>query len=412
MLYNTRAMLRASPVGGPLSTRYLLFLRTILVGTLLLEALYAPDASRTMDWIALALPIYGICSFALWGLERFRGLYPPLAQASFLLDLGLVASATYALPTGSGGVFVAFFLVVLNSTLLRRPGFSLLVAGAACLVYGALALSDPATQADPGRGLKFALLAAIGFFSVFMITYANGIERHTAEPFERRIAWLERLSLVGKALAGILHEVKTPLGTIVLGVENVRGRLRRGESVETELGVIVREANRASEILVNFLEFTRPAELALSPLPIKAPLDAVVAALRVRLEERGVALEYSPSDVMIQGSERHLIQAFMNLFMNAIDAMPDGGRLSVRHEQREGRVRVRITDTGTGIAAEELDALFESAAAPRPGRAGFGLGLGITRWIVQRHGGELRIESPGPGLGASATVSLSAAAEI
>ena len=388
-----------------MSSRYLLFFRTILAGTLLLEAMYAPEAKRVLEWVWVSFPLYGICAFTLWALERFGRLSPLSVQGSFLLDLALAGSAAHALPGRSMGVFVAFFLIVLSSTLLRKPAFSFLVAAAACLVYGALTWGGDG--ADPGRSMKFALLAAIASFSAFMTTYARAIESDTAGPYERRIAWMERLSMAGKALAGILHEVKTPLGTIVLGVENIRAKLRRGEKVDEELDVIRREAERASEILVNFLEFTRPAELALTPLRLAEPLDKAAAAMRLRLEERGVALDCAPAtEALVLGSQRHLVQAFTNLFMNAVDAMPGGGRLTVRQEERAGRAWVRISDTGAGISAEDLVDIFEPASPERPGSRGFGLGLGIARWIVSRHHGELLIESPGPGLGACATVSL------
>lgn len=401
------AGISAGSAGGSGSTRYLLFFRAILLGNLLLAAMYAPEAGKAWDWIRGVFPAYAACALALYGLERRVGWTRAAARWSFLLDVGFAASAAYALPGDSMGLFIAFFLVILSSTLLREPVFSILLAGVVCAVYTGASQPGAAAAADPGRLMKLALLAGIALFSVFMAAYAQQIERSIAEPYELRIAWLERLSLVGRALRGILHEVKTPLGTILLSVENLRGMLRRGEDVEAELVVIAGEAERASQILDNFLEFTRPVDIALEPLSLSAPIEKVLAAMRGRLEERDIRLEpdLDPT-TRVLGSERHLVQAFTNLFMNAIQAMPSGGMLSVRQARSGGMACVFIRDTGRGMEGVARADLSDADPESQPDARGFGLGLGIVRWIVQKHGGGFSLESPGPGRGATALLRL------
>ncbi len=390
-----------------MSTRYLLFFRTILLGTLLLEVLYAPEAPEALGWMLVAFPLYGACALALWGLERFGRMPPAVVQWSFVLDIGIASSAMYMMPGDSTDFFVAFFLVILSSTLLRKPAFSFLIAAVACLVYGGLVLPGDGLTADPGRFMKLALLIVIAFFSTFMTSYVRQIETKTAEPLEKRIAWMERLSMVGRALSGVLHEVKTPLGTVVLSVQNVRDMLRRGEDVDEELSVISSEAERASEILANFLEFTKPVEIKLTRLRLADPLEKVAAAMRPRLEERDIVLnQEGPQETLVMGSERHLIQVFTNLFTNAIEAMPSGGTLSVGRKLEEGRASVRITDTGSGIEKKNLEGIFEPYLTTREDSGGTGLGLSIARWIVQKHKGDLLIESLGPGKGAAVTVKI------
>lgn len=396
--------LPVAPGPASASTRYLLFFRVVLLAALSLEAMYAPEMDRAVSWIGTVFPIYGVLALTLYGFDRLGRLPASIVPWSFLLDIGIAASAAYALPGRSMGFFFAFFLIVLSSTLLRKPAFSFLVAAAACLAYGSLSGGGPD---DPGRWMKLALLAAVAFFSAFMTNYLRHIERGTAEPYERRIAWMERLSLAGRALSQVLHEVKTPLGTIVLGAENVRAMLKRGEDVEEELDVISQEAKRASLILTNFLEFTRPVEIELSPLDLAVPVGKTLTAMRPRLEERGIEVEERLRPGMtVLGSERHLAQALTNLIMNAIEAMPSGGRLTLSLEPEGASAVVRVADTGVGLDAGELEGVFDGSPSLRPDAKGYGLGLGIARWIAQKHGGDLSLESPGRGKGAAAVLRL------
>lgn len=371
-----------------------MFFRAALFGTLLLGTLHAPGAEGALRWTSVALPLYLLCAVGLWARERFATLPGWLAPWTFLLDIGVAVSAAYALPGRSADFFVAFFLIILSSTLLRKPKVSFLVAAAAAAAY--LATTD---SSDPGRWMKLALLGLAPFFSTFMATYVRTIE----DPYESKLAWLERLALAGRGLSAVLHEVKTPLGTVVLSAANIRRKLARGEDVEAQLSLIESEARRASDILADFLEFTKPAELELVPMALREPLDQALAALSPRFEELGVKVaREARAAARVRGSARHLVSVFANLLDNAAKAMPSGGTITVVEEERGGRARVSFRDTGLGIAPERLAGLFE----PHADAGGYGLGLSISRWIVEKHGGELTLSSDGPGRGALAVVEL------
>lgn len=378
------------------------------MGALTLEALRAPVPAAAWSWMGTAFPLYGACALGLWVRERFWSLDRRVAPWTFALDIGLVATAAKAFSGGPTDFFIACFLVILSSTFLRKPALSFLVASAVCLVYG-LSIPGDLAVSDPSPYMKVALLAAMAFFSVFMTNYARKISDETAEPYEKRLAWMERLSLVGRALAGVLHEVKSPLGAILLGAENCRTRLKRGEEAGPELDLIEGEAERASEIIVNFLEFTRPAKLSLSRLRLADPLEKALSVMSARLEEQNIHLERGPmSELFVMGSERHLIQVFTNLLNNAAAAMPSGGKLSMALERSGDLALVRIIDNGCGIATERLERLLDNDPTGRPAADGCGLGLDIVRWILQKHHGRLLLSSPGPGLGAAAVVELPA----
>jgi signal transduction histidine kinase len=182
---------------------------------------------------------------------------------------------------------------------------------------------------------------------------------------------------------------------------------KRGGDLSEPLATIEEEAQRAAQILADFLQFSRPADLAIKPVKGHELLRKVLDNARARLKDRAVVLELgleTPPDVA--GSERHLIQVFTNLVNNAIEAMPLGGRLTVSVRSGGGKAEFRIADTGIGIPADRLPGLFEPFSTSKGDQGGHGLGLSIARWIVEQHSGELRAESEGVNRGSAFTVVL------
>jgi signal transduction histidine kinase len=218
---------------------------------------------------------------------------------------------------------------------------------------------------------------------------------------------MQRLSMVGNAMAAVLHEARTPLGTIVLNAESAQALLRKGKKPADELKVIAQEADHATAVLQNFLDFVKPSRLELTRLELGEPLGQALEMLKVRLDERGVALELSPrQDCVVLGSARHLMQAFTNIVNNAVDAMPSGGKLTVAVEKRRGKAVVRFQDTGAGMDRDALTRLFEPFSTSKTTGEGHGLGLSIVRWIAHEHDGDVKVESGGPGRGVEVALTL------
>ncbi|MFH2202620.1 MAG: HAMP domain-containing sensor histidine kinase [Elusimicrobiota bacterium] len=392
-----------------MTAKYLLLFRVILLLTVVLQSLYAPEAEKGVGWLISLCVGYGACAVLLYILESQGILKTQWSPWTFIIDILVTVLALYKSPGHSTDYYLAFFVVVLSSTLLNRPAFSFLIAGVVCFIYGHISLAEYDSIYHPEKLMNLAILMVTAFFSTFMADQARTVESAAKGQYEEQLAWMKHLSTVGKALTGVLHEVKTPLGTIVLNVEYVRELLRGGKDVAEPLLMIEQEAERASEILRNFLEFTKPSQLALSPLPAAEPLMHVLETLRVQLEDREIVVVRELDDgVMIAGSRRHLVQLFTNIVINAVEAMPLGGTLAAVQETAGGRVRLRFTDTGDGIAPEKLQALFEPFQTSRDKAGGSGLGLSIVRWIAQKHDGEVRIESPGVGRGTTVAVEFPA----
>lgn len=389
--------------------KYLAMFRAVLVETLLLQTLYAPEASldRRLVW-ALLLVYSGLAGLLYWLDSRDR-LPQHWSILSFIGDILMTELILYASGVLERDFYLAYFLVILATCLLENPAFSFIVGGVSCIVYGTMAF--PGWEGfDPAYLLRLSVLLATSFFSTYIIDRARALQRATAESYEAKMASMQRLSLFGQALAGVLHEVKTPLGTIALTAEYVREVLKRGrpEEAAERLAVIEHEAERAAGIITEHLDFARPSELKLEPLDVSEVLRKALEVMRVRLDEREIALETDiEPGLRARGSRRHLMQVFTILIMNAADAMPLGGKLTVSCQGRDGGIVARLRDTGRGLSPEAERGLFEPFASRREG--GTGLGLSIARWIMEKHGGSVALT--GAADGAEAVVRLPPAAE-
>ena len=391
--------------------KYLLFLRAVLAETLLLQSLYAPELVLSRWWLGGLLAAYAGISAGLFFFDRSRRLPAWGLLASFVFDIGMTSMVLGASGGLASDFYVAYFLVILSTCLVEDMRLSFLIGAVACLVYGAMAFPGFQAAFHPFYWLRLSLLLTTAFFSAVIADHARQVQRETAAGYERKIADLERLSLVGGALSRILHELKTPLGTISLASENVREGLRRGRAagadLERQLGLIESEAERASVIVRDYLDFVRPTDLPLGPLAVEEPLAQALAAQELRLKDRDISGAAAPAGrTMVLGSRRHLIQLFTILLDNAVAAMPLGGRLSVCVETDGAEAVARVQDTGFGIAPEARSRLFQPFATGRPAQGGTGLGLPIARWIAEKHGGSVELDSPGTARGAAAVVRL------
>jgi signal transduction histidine kinase len=373
---------------------------------LLLQILAMPVRPWWWRWLGFIPAAYTGAAGAIYWLRGRGKLSDALSLSSFLLDIATSLAVLHITRAEPGSAYTALLLLIMGSCLLQRPALVLAVTAAAVLLSGVLA---PAPLVDPARVylLRLSLFLLIALFTIHIADYAALIERETAKRYEERLAWMQRLSMVGKAMAAVLHEAKTPLGTIVLSAESAAALSREGKYPGDELRVIGQEAAHARLVLQNFLDFVKPTRLDLEPLRLHEPLLQALGMARVRLDERDVETSVETrEDCTVRGSHRHLVQAFTNVVDNAVDAMPRGGRLSVRMEKSGGQALVNFDDTGVGLSAEDRARLFEPFSTSKAGDEGHGLGLSIVRWILREHGGEILVASPGPGRGARVTLSL------
>jgi PAS domain S-box-containing protein len=239
----------------------------------------------------------------------------------------------------------------------------------------------------------------------------------TAKRLEQNLWHVDRLASLGTLSASMAHEIKNAL---VAGKTFVDLLLEKHQDAEL-VDVVRREMGRIDGIVSRMLKFVGPSRPAFAEVGLHEVLDRSLRLVQPQLEGRLVTLNcsFEAAPDRIRGDERQLQQAFVNLFLNALEAMGENGALTVATEsitQGDGsagqeevtgqaRLRIIIQDTGTGIAPEHLARLFDPFFTTKP--SGTGLGLAITKSIIQEHHGEVSVESH-PGKGTTFRITFSA----
>jgi len=226
---------------------------------------------------------------------------------------------------------------------------------------------------------------------------------------EAQLSQADKLSSIGLLAAGVAHEVNTPLAVISSYTQMLAKQLQSDPQKSGLLEKITRQTFRASEIVNNLLNFSRTSGSEIGDVDVNKVIADTLALLEHQFKVAKVEVENALTPLLpaIQGNAGRLQQVFLNLFLNAKDAMPGGGKLRVVTQNGES-VSVCITDTGTGIAPENIqriyDPFFTTKTSPREGQArGTGLGLSVTYGIIQEHAGKIRVESH-PGAGTTFTL--------
>jgi two-component system NtrC family sensor kinase len=221
---------------------------------------------------------------------------------------------------------------------------------------------------------------------------------------EAQLSQADKLSSIGLLAAGVAHEVNTPLAVISSYTQMLSKQLQGDPQKSGLLEKITRQTFRASEIVNNLLNFSRTSGSEISDVDVNKVIADTLALLEHQLKVAKIEVQnaLAPALPPIQGNTGRLQQVFLNLFLNAKDAMPGGGTLRVATLNGES-VSVSVSDTGTGIAPEHIqriyDPFFTTKTSPREGQPrGTGLGLSVTYGIIQEHAGKIRVESqPGAG---------------
>lgn len=205
-----------------------------------------------------------------------------------------------------------------------------------------------------------------------------------------------RIVALGRLTAGVAHEVKNPLNAMTIHLELLKQKLAGAEpaSAATHAEVIGQEIRRLDEVVQGFLKFARPEEVLLAPVALAPLVASVFDAVQPEAERGGVALQRACTDeaLVVEGDAVLLRQAFLNLAQNAVQAMPQGGRLTVSCTAAgDGRIVVRVTDTGVGIAPEHLTKIFDLYYTTK--ERGSGIGLSLVYRTVYLHNGTIDVES-------------------
>jgi signal transduction histidine kinase len=194
-----------------------------------------------------------------------------------------------------------------------------------------------------------------------------------------------RLAAIGRLTAGVAHEIKNPLNAIALHLEVLKNKLDTGEP---EIEVIAREIKRLDTVVKTFLSFNKPMELQARPIDLSQVAEEVVTLVAPDARRKNIDIQTDFSgEAWINGDSDSLKQAILNVIVNAVEALKDGGRIIVRTERMAGECQVSISDSGQGIPPELQDKIFNLYFTTK--EDGSGIGLAMSFRVVQLHSGTI-----------------------
>jgi two-component system, NtrC family, sensor histidine kinase HydH len=357
------------------------------------------------------LPLLALLQVLEPRIALFTGARGQYLSIFFKLALG------YALIGFTGGINSSYYLILLlpivsAATSSGAVGTTVFTLLSCCSYVSMLLYIDWTTYELPGDqtrelALRLAFFAVVGFLT-YTLAEANRVEARKYQAVARQLAEAnqslreaeaavrrsERLAALGQLTAGLAHELRNPLGTMRASAEVLSKNVAHENDVAQEVaGFISTEVDRANSLITRFLEFARPLPLRLKPADIAETIDLAVA----RLERENAAVKiaiyknYSP-DIRPFPYDAELIERVVyNLVLNAIQATPAGGEVTVKTRPVDGQVEITVIDRGSGIDPKDLESVFNPFFTTKPN--GVGLGLAIVSKIVDEHGGRVSLES-------------------
>ena len=215
---------------------------------------------------------------------------------------------------------------------------------------------------------------------------------------QEQLVQSRKLASIGTFTSGIAHELNNPLNNISITAEDLMANYRDMPEQEMDelIGDILAQADRASLVVKNLLEFSRTEQPSFKILDLKEVLERTVRFIKNQLVVSHIRMEKDIADSLppVRGKRQDLQQAFVNILSNALHAMPGGGIISIRADRGpDGYARIDFTDTGTGIKPEDLEHIFDPFYTTKEPGEGTGLGLSLVYSIIRTHGGYVEVKS-------------------
>jgi signal transduction histidine kinase len=227
---------------------------------------------------------------------------------------------------------------------------------------------------------------------------------------EHRLVQADKLSSIGLLAAGVAHEVNTPLAVISTYAQMLAKQVADDSQKSLILEKIAKQTFRASEIVNSLLNFSRTSTTSFGSVSVNRVVQETLSLLEHQLQKSGIQVKAALDDEVptVHGNAGKLQQVFLNLFLNARDAMANGGQLEVRSVADGAGAVIEVSDTGHGIAPENLHRIYDPFFTTKGAKKGTGLGLSVTYGIIQEHGGSIEVSNRRGG-GATFRVELPAA---
>ncbi len=226
---------------------------------------------------------------------------------------------------------------------------------------------------------------------------------------EKQIQHSDKLALIGQIAAGIAHEIGTPLNVISGNAEYIMMEMGENNPYKEELETIISQAERIANLIKQLLEFARPRKPNYTKVDVNKELAHVVELLKHQFEKSNIKLNLKFSDALpyILADCSQIHQVFLNIIVNSIQAINENGLIEIETFAKDGYVTIKFKDNGVGILPEHLDRIFEPFFTTKEAGKGTGLGLAVSKRIMDEHHGKIEVEST-PGKGTVFTVKFPA----
>ncbi len=212
---------------------------------------------------------------------------------------------------------------------------------------------------------------------------------------QEQIIQSEKLASIGQLAAGVAHEINNPVGVILGFSQFLQRHIPSDDICAGPLATIEQESLRCKQIVKNLLDFARIGQVCLTEVDLHQTLEATCQLLEYQLAQQKVELvkNYALDLPTVRADPQQIQQVFVNIVLNAYQAMPQGGRLEIKTWVKDDKVAVAFSDEGEGIPAEHQNRIFDPFFTTKEAGKGTGLGLSVSYGIVHRHGGHIDVES-------------------
>ncbi len=386
----------------------LLIITSILIAAFIIQ--YSTGTDFPLIFILGMIVFYGL-SLVYFLLYLWGKLLVFQAYFQLIMDLILITWLVYISGGMTTSTYFLYIFAIIAASLVISEKATYLAAGLSAVLFGFLVDAtyfglipyfhpDQAIKQDFGSVLFNLMLAWAVFFAVafFMSSLSRSLRRarQELEKAQKELILRERLAEAGRVSATLAHEIRNPLAAISSAVQVLKSEYTGDGDVGRMMEIIVRESNRVSQLLEQFLDFSAPSKKMFSEIDLGMLLNETLEMLRSSGELDGEKVRidgnYLFRRIVYYGNPNHFKQIFWNLVKNALKAMPEGGKLSLNfyNSRREG-LKIVIADTGIGLSEKDKENLFV------PFYSGFGegrgLGLATVRKLVEDYEGKIQVNS-------------------
>lgn len=228
---------------------------------------------------------------------------------------------------------------------------------------------------------------------------------------QTQLAQAEKMKIIDEFAHGLSHEVKNPLAIILQGVDYLSTKVKIDDpSIHSTIEYMKDAIKRADKVIGDFLDFSSMSALELETVDLAAVTNDSLVLLHHQLEAHHIEIvkEYQPGLPLVKIDKNKITQVLVNLVLNAIQAMPQGGRISIKTQAYNTMVKLEIEDNGPGMVEDDLAQAFDFFFTTKRNKDNVGLGLSTVKTIMDMHGGEIKLENKKEGNGVNVTLLLKA----